>query len=354
MRVLEFHESKGLMRLKVEDEDDLWTLYTVIKPGDLVRAKTVRDVSFGSSKEKVSMTLTIKVTNLEFQPFTNVLRVRGVIVEGPDKFGLKGSYHTIKIYPGREFTLMKEKWDKASLERIKRAVERKGSALIVAIDYDEYAIALAKGQGIAWLGEGSLHLPGKDDANREKIMEKVIKDLAKLIAEEARKRGTPVIIVGPGTLKEMLANEVKKYGIKVLVDNASMGGKAGVLEAIRRGTVMKLVKESEVLEALRLLEEVMMHIAKDDGYALYGIDDIENAAKANAIEILLVTDRMVHHEDDEIRERVWRILEEVEKRGGKVLIVPRESEAGERLISLGEIVALLRYPIKFHSNQSPV
>ncbi len=353
MRILEFQENKGIMKLKVEDEDDLWVLYTTIKPGDLLRAKTARDVSFGSSKEKINMVLTIKVTHLEFQPFTTVLRVRGIIVDGPDKFGLKGSYHTIKIYPGREFTLIKERWDKASLERIRRAIERKGSALIVAIDYDEYAVALAKGQGIAWLGEGSLHLPGKDDINREKIMEKVIKELSKIIIDEAKKRNVPVIIVGPGSLKEMLAEEVKKAGVKVLVDNASMGGKAGVLEAIRRGTVMKLVKESEALEALRLIEEVMKHVAKDDGYALYGIDEVEAAAKANAVKTLLVTDRMIHHENEEIREKIWRILEEVERKGGRVLIVPKDSEAGERLVSLGEIVALLRYPIKFHSSQSP-
>ncbi len=47
MKILEFDEKKGLMRLHVEDEDDLWVIHLILEKGDRVIAKTTRDVSLG-------------------------------------------------------------------------------------------------------------------------------------------------------------------------------------------------------------------------------------------------------------------------------------------------------------------
>jgi protein pelota len=38
-------------------------------------------------------------------------------------------------------------------------------------------------------------------------------------------------------------------------------------------------------------------------------------------------------------------MREVEAKGGKVVVVSAEHEAGEKLLALGGIAALLRYPV---------
>ncbi len=346
MRIEEVNESRGEVRLRIEDEEDLWNFYTIVREGDLVRARTVRSISAGSSKEKVPMTLTIRVTGLEFQPFTSVIRVKGIVVEGPERFGLKGSHHAIKVYPGRELVLIRENGLEDLIKKIEKLSEKKPKIGVLAVDYDDYALAVVRGQGIEWVFEGSMRIPGKADENREKIMQQRIKELVNKVVEELEKRSVKdVVVVGPGFLKDKVAHELKQRGLNVKVDSASSGDRAGVLEAIRRGSLSHLAKQLESLRALEILEEVIKHISKDDSLAVYGIDDVELAAQANAVETLLISDYLLHHEDPKVRERAAKLMEIVEKKGGEVVIVPKESEAGERLKMFGDVVALLRYPL---------
>ncbi len=346
MRILDVNESKGEVRVRVEDEEDVWIVYSALREGDLVRARTVRSVSGASGKEKIPMVLTIRVTGAEFQPFTGVLRVKGIVVEGPDRFGLIGAHHAIKVYPGREMVIIREKGLESLLERLKKGERRKPQVPVLAVDYDEYALAVVRGQGIEWAFEGSLRIPGKGDENREKIMERAINELAKKVYEELKSRNLDhVVVVGPGFFKDKVAEKLKEMGLKVTVDSASSGGKAGVLEAIRKGSLRSVTKELESVKALEALEEFVKHVAKGDGYALYGLEDCKLAAEANAVERLVISDSLLHSPHEEEREKAAELVELVEKKGGDVIIVPKGTEAWERLRAFGDVVCLLRFPI---------
>jgi len=347
MRVLETNPSRGEVKLRIEDEEDVWTFYSILREGDMIRARTARSVSGSSGKEKIPMTLTIRVTGAEFQPFSGVLRVKGVIVEGPDRFGLKGAHHSIKVYPGRELVLIREKGLEQLLEKLKKASERKPKVPILAIDYDEYALAIVRGQGIEWAFEGALRLPGKGDENREKALEKALNELVKRVEEELKARDLKaIIVVGPGFLKDKVAEKLKEKGFEVKVDSVSMGGRAGVLEAIRKGTLKNLREELESVKAMEYLEEFAKHIGREDNLALYGLEDCLFAAKANAVKTLLIVDSLIHSLNDEEREKATELVEEAEKRGAEVIIVPKDTEAGERLWALGGVICLLRYPLE--------
>ncbi|ABU81437.1 pelota family protein [Ignicoccus hospitalis] len=344
MRVLEVNESKGEVKVRVEDEEDVWILHSALRPGDLVRARTARSVAGSSGKEKIPMTLTIKVTGSEFQAFSNVLRVKGVVVEGPDKFGLIGSHHAIKVYPGKEITIIRERGLAQLLERLKKGEERKPQVPVLAVDYDEYSLAVVRGQGIEWVFEGSLRLPGKGDEGREAATERKINELAKRVSEELKLRNLDhVVVVGPGFLKDKVAQRLSEEGFKVKVDSASSGGRAGVLEAIRKGSLRGVAKELESIKALEALEEFVKHVARGDGYALYGVDDCMTAAQANAVKTLIISDDLLHSPD--LGERAVELVELAEKKGAEVIIVPKGTEAWERLRPFGDVVCLLRFPI---------
>lgn len=95
MRIEEAVYEKGYIRLSIESEDDLWVLSMFLEEDDIVSMRTLRDVSIeGSGKKRLPMTLAIRVKRVEFQPFSGRLRVGGVIVEGPEEYGLRGSHHT--------------------------------------------------------------------------------------------------------------------------------------------------------------------------------------------------------------------------------------------------------------------
>src|SRR5437773_1323306 len=89
MRVLHRDPKTGEIKVRVENPDDLWHLHNLLQPGDLVRASTYRREDVKTDKlrpergEKVRVTLTIRVEDVEFQAFSDRLRISGVIVEGP-------------------------------------------------------------------------------------------------------------------------------------------------------------------------------------------------------------------------------------------------------------------------------
>src|SRR6266571_1181018 len=87
MRVLHLDPKTGEIKVRVENADDLWHLHNLVLPGDLVRASTYRREEVKTDKvrpergEKVRVTLTIRVESVEFQAFSDRLRITGVIVE---------------------------------------------------------------------------------------------------------------------------------------------------------------------------------------------------------------------------------------------------------------------------------
>ena len=106
----------------------------------------------------------------------------------------------------------------------------------------------------------------------------------------------------------------------------------------------EVMKHLSAIEAKEILTEFHRLLAHNPSKIAYGISNIEVAAKAGAIEILLVLDTFLR-ENPEIRMRIEKIMSDVDSKGGKVRIVSIETPAGQRLKMLGGLVAILRYKL---------
>ncbi|RLF09751.1 MAG: mRNA surveillance protein Pelota, partial [Thermoprotei archaeon] len=189
-RVLD--EKCRALEVKVESEDDLWVLYNVLEPGDVVKAWTTRELKADSGSRRKAMKVALRVDHVEFQPFTTRLRVHGFIVEGPRELDLEGQRHTVSIDLHDEVVVYRERgWPSHALERIKEACGRLVvKALAVGVDYDEAAVALLRGYGLEVLAELSFNLPGKRDAEaRRRELEAKVGELAELVVGSALKHG---------------------------------------------------------------------------------------------------------------------------------------------------------------------
>ncbi len=344
---------KRMEKLKVipESEEDLWTLKTVLRPGDYVRAKTVREVAFKGrgEKERKPIIVKLRIKNIEFQPFTGKLRIFGVIVEGPEEYGLKGKHQSILVVPGKLIEIERTQgWSRNIIEKLKSSGP-KGKAIIVAIDYDEYGIAVLSTHGFRMIVEESIRLPGKDDPSRETLLEKYIDNIAKKIIETAKKYDVSlVIIAGPGVLKNKLAEKVKVLmpNLKIAIDNVSMGGRTGIEEVLRRQTVANLLKEYAVAHAEQVYEKIMREASRDPNRVVYGLDEVFDASLLGAVDELIMIDSLLYSMDEEESRKASEIMEAVEKYRGKIYLVPENSPIGEKLASLGGIIAYLRYSLK--------
>ena len=350
MKVEVLSRRRDRLRVRPESEEDLWTLRMVLRPGDYVKARTVRDVSVKGSarKERRPIIVKIQVKDVGFQPFTGRLRVFGVIVEGPERYGIKGKHQSITIAPGMEVEIEREGgFSERALERL-RSSGPKGRAVLAAVDYDEYAVAVLSAHGYKLVVEEDLHLPGKDDPSREQALAAAIARIARIIVDTAKQYNAQVAVIGgPGFLKKWVAEKTSQLSphLRVVTDDLSMGGRAGIEEMLRRPTLEGVLREFGVAGAEKVVEEAMRLAASSPELVAFGLIEALKAAELGAVKDLVLVESALYSIDDETRTAAQRLLEEADKHRARIFLVPEDSPVGEKLRHMGDAIAILRFPV---------
>jgi len=94
------------------------------------------------------------------------------------------------------------------------------------------------------------------------------------------------------------------------------------------------------------VERVLARLGGQKEDVSYGLGSVEKAISYGAVEELLVTDKMLRESTDAERKALEGLMREVERMGGKILIIHAEHEAGHKLTSLGGIAGLLRFRVE--------
>ena len=344
MRVLHRDPKTGEIKVRVENADDLWHLHNLVQPGDLVRASTYRREDVKSDKvrpergEKVRVTLTIRVEGVEFQPFSDRLRVTGVIVEGPQDLG---RHHTLNLAVEDVLSIIKT-WKAHELRRIDEAVAAAQKPLVafVSLDDEEALLAQLRQYGVRELATIRAPSHGKMFPTGDTQTEFFKEIGAKLRSMEI---GEALVVVGPGFTRDSFLEYLKAHepalAGKVHVHGTAHAGMQGIQEALRAGVGAKVFGESRVGYETQLVEKLLEAIATNEPCA-YGIAEVGEAVDAGAVETLLVSDAVVREPN------VEELMRAVESARGSVVLVSRHHEAGKKLEALGGIAALLRFPIK--------
>jgi len=358
MRLISYERKKGIMKVIPMNIDDLWVLYNVIHKNDQVFARSTRVVKVEEEAarptkgRRVSMFIGIRVESVTFQREMDRLRIHGLVIEAPEKYCIRGSYHTINIPLRRPVTISKEVWLHHNIERIRRASKIVTQPIIVvSIDGDECCIALLQQHGIDLKAEIKAKLPSKREVEKRgpaiskyfnailKFLDLVWKDTQGLIA-----------IIGPGFWKEDLVKytqieQPKLFGVIKAIRTVGNGGIAGVKEAIRSGVLDKVAKERRVIEETKVVNEVLSRLGANQEKVTYGLMNVENAINTGAVKLLLVADELLRKEKEEERKSVEGLMRRAEKMGGRIMIINTKFEAGKQLVGLGGLAALLRFSI---------
>jgi len=343
MRVLHRDLKAGEFKVRIENPDDLWHLYNLAQPGDLVRASTYRREEAKADKirpermEKVRVTLTVRVEKAEFQAFSDRLRLSGVIVEGPQDLG---QHHTLLLGVDDILTLIKA-WKPHELRRLDDAVAAAQKPLVslLAIDDEEALLAQLRQYGVRELatirapGHGKM-FPSGD--TRPTFFEDVLRAL------QTSELGEALVVLGPGftrdAFREYLGEKAPSLVGRVHTHGTSYAGMRGIYEALKAGIGSKVFEESRVAQETRLVERVLEGIATNAPVA-YGPAQVGEAVDAGAAETLLVSDAVVR--DPAVED----LMRRAEAARGDVVLVSRHHEAGKKLEALGGLAALLRYPV---------
>jgi protein pelota len=342
MRLLHQDTRTGEIKFQVDNVDDLWHLYNIIEPGDMVLAVTFRREEVKSDKvrsergEKKRVFLGIRVEKVEFHEFETRLRITGVIEQGPQDLG---AHHTLNLEEGDVISVVKVQWRMSTLDRIKRAIEdaKRPTIVFVSLENDEATLAVMRQYGIQNVATINAHTPGKQYEHKEAdtFYDEIIDKVKQLCTADV-----PLIILGPGFAKETLVSEGKGKDPELFgrahIFHTGQAGMAGIHELMKKGIGAEVLRGSRVAEETEEIERVLEEIAKD-GPVAYGSKEVAEAIDSGAVEFLIISEEKAREKQME------RLMKAVEDARGKVMVVSDYHEAGKKLEAIGGIAALLRF-----------
>ncbi len=346
MRVLHRDPKGQELRLVPETLDDLWHLSHLVDKGDRVTAWTWRtkeqkeDRVRSEKAPKARVELTIQVEEVEFAEFADRLRIRGPIAAGAED---AGAYHTLTFEADgkSDLKVFKERGFRPHhQDRLQEAITaaKRPLVTILCIDDEEATIAVLRQYGVqlhAVIKGPSGGKMFRTDESRDQYFGETLASL-----KRARPEGSPLVIVGPGFIREHFIAFVRArestWLSQFVTEGTGQSGMVGVQEALKRGIVERIQKDQQVAADTVLVEQIFAEIARD-GEVGYGVVDVERLLNLGAVKLLVVSDELLRTPVGE------SLLDLARSINAKSHVVATTHEAGKKLQGLGGAAALLRY-----------
>lgn len=388
----------GSATLMPQEPEDMWHLYNLIRPRDILRAPAVRKVketarSTGSNITRTVHTkLTIRVTTLDFDPQAGELHVAGRVCEENDFVGM-GQFHTLDLELHRQFTLEKgreelgasvgaaevEIWDSVALQTLQESTDLRKNAQSYAIIMEEgiSSICLLTEHQTIVRQRVELAMPRKrtghgadaHDKTLDKFFDMLLValrrhlDIEAVTATDAQQATPPLVLASPGftaqgfhrymqaqaqrTADKVLAGYARD---SVIVAHSSSGHLHSLHEALKSPAVLAKLSDTRFAKETALMERFGQMLREDEGKAWYGPREVERAVEKGAVGrgggMLLISNALFRSQDIGVRRRWVALVERVRNvEGGEVRVLSSAHESGKKLEGLGNIGAILTFPL---------
>ncbi|CAG2172412.1 unnamed protein product [Oppiella nova] len=351
-----------------EDSEDMWHIYNLIQEGDSLRASTFRKVTIesgtGSTQtNKVRTMLTICIESIEYDTQGCVLRVKGKNIE-ENQYVKMGQYHTLDIEQNRKFTLTKAHWDSVAIERLDMACDPTQSADLGAVVMNEGIahVCLVTSSMTLVRAKIDMNIPRKrkgfisqHEKGLQKFFDAVLQAILRHMNFEIVKC---VLLASPGFVKDQfydyMNGQAVKNDIKVLVENktkfvlchASSGFKHSLKEVLSDPLLQSRLADTKAASEVKALQSFYTTLQTEPCKAFYGIKHVERANECQAIDLLLISDKLFRCANVAERKRFVALVDSVRENGGEVKLFSSLHVSGEQLDQLTGVAAILRFPMQ--------
>ncbi|KAM4062675.1 eRF1 domain 1 domain-containing protein [Hirsutella rhossiliensis] len=355
-----------------EDPEDMWHAYNLIVPGDVVNAHAVRKVvtvnpgTGAAAAERVHTDLTIKVKSTFFDPVISSLRVSGVVVSENDHVA-RGAHHTLDLEVNRSFAVIKpDGWDSVAKATLAQALsDDKNGAMAALVMQEGLAnICLVTQFRTVLKTRVESVVPKKrdtasdQDAGLRRFFDKTLSSMLRALDFSDSR---PLLLASPGFVaadfKAYMAKQGRDKSDKVLtalskqaiVVHANSGHIHSLNEVLKSPEVLAKMRDMNYAKEAQSMDNFFDLLKLDDGRAWYGSKAVERAVAEGAVGpgggVLLINNSLFRSQDLETRKRYVAVVDKVKGDGGEVRILSSDHESGQRLQMMGDIAAMLNYPI---------
>ncbi len=340
------HREEGKLKLSPQSLEDLWYLTKIVSVGDVVEGHSFRSFKAEGrnrpvAPEKKKVRLELKLDNVEFSESVNKLRLTGVILSGsPEEYVSFGEHHTLDVELGESFILKKRL---STLEEsfLQEALKKTARAKITVVVMDEHKALLARidVRGVKFTAEIDNKANKRDPKNFDSLQVSFFQELAKALENE-----DTLVIAGPGfardNFKKFLEGKKPELLKKAYFEHCSNAEQSGVFELLKNKVLEKVMKSQRIAMEFSLLEDLKVHIAKNDGLVEYGLEQVSQAIDYNAVEKIMVLDELVRKDA-----KANALVEKAREKGSELVIFDSNDNAGKEFEAF-KIAALLRFKIR--------
>ncbi|RDA88176.1 hypothetical protein CP532_6807 [Ophiocordyceps camponoti-leonardi (nom. inval.)] len=355
-----------------EDPEDMWHAYNLIVAGDLVNAHAIRKVvttntgTGATAAERVHTDLTIKVKSTFFDPVISSLRVSGVVASENDHVP-RGSHHTLDLEVNRSFAVIKpDGWDSVSKSTLAQALsdDRSGALAAVVMHEGIANICLITQFRTVLKTRVESVVPKKRDiasvrdAGVRRFFDKTLSSLLQALDFS---NSRPLLLASPGffaaDFKEFIAKQGRDKSDKVLtamakqatVIHSSSGHIHSLNEVLKSPQVMAKMHDMNYAKEVQYMDNFVDLLKLDDGRAWYGTKAVEKAVAEGAVGagggVLLINNSLFRSNVLETRKKYVALVDRVKDVGGETRILSSDHVSGQRLKLMGDIAAMLNYPM---------
>lgn len=367
-RSIDSKTNSGSVKLEATDSEDMWHLYNLLSPGDIVRASTFRKVQSESNTgsttaERVRISLAISVISVDFDSSVVTIRINGRVAE-ENKFVRVGAFHTLDVEPHRSFILTKEHWDSIHMDRLNLAIDP-------MVDADVGAVVMQDGLAHVLIITRSLtitrsrievNIPRKGKNalyNRDSALKSFFDAVLRATLEQLNWDILKVVIIAsPGYVKDEFLKfallEASRQDIRAVIENkdkivlchASSGHRNALEEVLTRPEVQARLSNTKAVGEVQLLNEFNEMLKKDESRAVYGPGHVRFAVDMGAIDKMLISDNLFRASDVTERSKYVKLVENAKGCGTDVTVFSTQHVSGKQLEAMSGIAAILRFPLQ--------
>jgi len=120
-----------------------------------------------------------------------------------------------------------------------------------------------------------------------------------------------------------------------------LGSKIEIEKKWSEEQIKKLERATQRIEISepKLIDEFFIHLNKDDGLVVYGIEQVKAAAEMGAVKAVLIS-------EDKMRDKaVEEIVKKIESKRGEIRLVSSKNLLGKKFCKMYDMAAILRFAI---------
>jgi len=283
-----------------------------------------------------------------------------------------GAYHTLDLEVNRKFELSKSHWDTVFLDRVEVATDVTKKADLAAIVMQEGLahVCLVTSSMTLVRAKIDVNIPRKHKSGvsqHDKALHKFFDAIATAALRHINFEVIKcVLVASPGFVKDLFFNYImqqasKAAGLggpsgeaKVFLENkakfvlvhSSSGFKHSLKEVLQDPALQSRLADTKASEEVKTLEAFYKTLQSEPLKACYGEKHVNLAAEAQAIETLLISDKLFRSRDVQRRSKFVRLVDDVREYGGDVKVFSSMHVSGEQLDQLTGVCAILRFPMQ--------